>query len=100
MIQRNLIGADRPRSAPRHKIFLPTQVYLSTGETRAHLINVSSSGALVHATTTPHCEETIQVALCGALIPARVRWVDGRRFGLSFLQPLGDAQIKQLIGEV
>jgi hypothetical protein len=98
MIQRNLVGADRPRSA-RHKIFEPTQLHLAEGEVRAHLINVSLSGALVHAATAPRRGETVRVELCGTPVAAQVRWVDGPRFGLAFVQPLDPAMLRQLLGE-
>lgn len=99
MKQRNIVDADRPRSAPRHKVFIPTEIILSTGEMRAHLINVSLSGALAHAVPAPACDELIQVAMCGTQVAARVRWVDGPRFGLSFALPLSPALLKQVLGD-
>ena len=97
MIQRNLMGADRPRSA-RHKIFEPTQLHLADGVVRAHLINVSLSGALVHSATPPRRGETVRVEICGTPVAGQVRWVEGSRFGLAFAQPIDPAMLGQLLG--
>jgi hypothetical protein len=98
-MQRNSLDSDRQRAAPRHKIFQPTQLHFASGEVRAHLINVSQSGALVHAAPTPRRGDMIRIEICGTLVPAQVRWTDGPRFGLSFIQPLDATTLKQLLGD-
>lgn len=99
MIQRSSLDAERQRSAPRHKIFQPTQVHFAAGEVRAHLINVSQSGALVHADPTPRRGDMIRIEIQGILVSAQVRWTDGPRFGLSFIQSLDALTLKQLLGD-
>jgi hypothetical protein len=99
MIQRNLVGADRPRSAPRHKIFEPTRLHLAEGEVRAHLINVSLSGALVHAQSAPRRGESVRIEIAGTTVAGQVRWADGPRFGLAFAQPLNPLLLGRLLGE-
>jgi hypothetical protein len=99
MRQRNLADADRARSAPRHKIFVPTEILFGNGEIRAHLINVSLSGALAHAAPPPPSGETVRIGICGTMVSARVRWTDGPRFGLAFAQPLSPTLLQRLLGD-
>ncbi|WP_420853397.1 PilZ domain-containing protein [Sphingomonas panacisoli] len=67
--------------------------------TRVHLLNLSVGGALIYAADPPEPGTAIRVR-CGAhLLPAQVAWKDHRRFGVTFVVPLTDADLNKTIAE-
>lgn len=88
----------RLRAKPRLKLFHPTELRDAEGAVqRAHLLDLSATGALVHAAEPPASDTTVQLLVDGALRAARVMWTDGRRFGLHFRLPLSDAQVSAVL---
>jgi len=64
---------------------------------RVHLLDLSNTGALVHAAAPPAIGAMVDVTCGFSLGAARVAWVDGKRFGLSFTQRLTDQQVRFVI---
>jgi hypothetical protein len=86
------------RAAPRHKTFEPTTLFTATGEVRAHILNLSATGALIHAADAPGRGERCTVVLAGREIAAEVMWVEGARFGIAFRGALMPDELARLLG--
>ena len=80
-LQAAMQQSDNGRASSRHKIFEPVLLSIGSENTdlRAHLINVSLSGALVHAATVPELGNSVQLQINEAWIVGQVMWVSARR---------------------
>ena len=65
----------RLRETPRLKLFEPTEMDGPGGTVRAHILDLSATGALVHAVRPPCVGEHVQLRVAGIL----------RRLNLSYL---------------
>jgi hypothetical protein len=90
-------GEHRMRAAPRFKLFQPTAMTTAAGTARVHLLNLSTGGALVHATEAPTPGSLLRLQCGEEQRVARVAWANGRRFGAAFSLPLTDAQVEALV---
>lgn len=88
----------KDRAARRHKTFVPTSIQSSRGELRAHILNLSMTGALLHAEPAPGRGQRVIVMLGGRRVAAMVAWVEGARFGVAFAHPLGESEVADLLG--
>jgi hypothetical protein len=82
------------RASRRLKIFQPAALLGPDGRSRIHLLDVSRTGVLAHADLPPGPGARVELECAGLVLPARVRWRDGRRFGLEFDSPLGGDQLE------
>lgn len=87
------VDARRLRAKPRHKMSEPTSVAGPDGTARAHMLDLSATGALLHSLTPPQKHATVRLFVSGSARPARVMWVEDRRFGVHFRLPLSDAEM-------
>lgn len=88
----------RLRAKPRLKAFQPTELRRADGAVvKVHLLDLSCTGALVHAAEPPARGETAYLLLNGAFRAGEVAWSEERRFGLHFGVPLTDAQLGELL---
>lgn len=78
---------------PRLKVFQPIQLETAAGTVRAHLLNLSRTGALIHCADAPEHGAIVRVTLGNTANRARVMWRDGKRFGVAFAGKLAPAQI-------
>ena len=85
------------RVASRLKVFQPVELHTDKGCVRAHLLNVSATGALVHTPSPPDPGSVVKLTINGGLRAARVVWTDGARLGISFARALLETQVQQLI---
>ncbi len=83
-------GHASKRRSRRFKIFEPIRIRTRAGEQRAHLIDVSQTGALVHAMPAPECGDPVVLWINAYTMSAKVMWVAGPRFGISFSTHLDD----------
>ena len=89
--------APRDRASPHLKIFEPILFIADEVEARAHLLNISTTGALVHSTQPPESGSAIQLVMNGSRYQARVVWSDGARFGITFGSHLSAAVIEAIL---
>ena len=89
--------AGNRRGAVRLKIFQPAEMERSATRDRVHLLNISTTGALIYGEEAPAIGTTVKLACGFPLGEARVAWAGGRCFGVAFANPLPKAQIDALL---
>ena len=87
------------RASQRVKVFQPAALRCADGARRIHLLDVSRTGILGHALSPPDPGERVELDCAGLVAAARVRWRDGRRFGLEFDTPLTHDRLEVLARE-
>ncbi|NIJ09327.1 hypothetical protein FHS31_002959 [Sphingomonas vulcanisoli] len=78
---------DHPaRNAKRQKIFEPFVICGPKGERRAHLLDISETGALIHS--EPSCDRgaLVRLSIQDTTVAAQVAWSSPPRFGVTFSQ--------------
>lgn len=85
------------RGQPRLKVFLPIELYAGTTPLRAHLLDLSASGALVHSVAAPAPGSPVRLMIGGLVRTARVVWQDGVRFGIAFAVPLREIEVERML---
>jgi hypothetical protein len=85
------------RGTPRRKVFLPIEIYAGTTPLRAHLLDLSATGALVHSITAPMPGTPVRLMVGGLVRSARVVWQDGVRFGIAFALPLREVEVERML---
>lgn len=94
-----LDGVHHLRATPRYKLFQPGAMGTAGGAVRAHLLNVSAGGAMLHAPDAPVKGALLNICCGGVMHAARVAWVRAPKFGVSFVCPLATAEIDRLLAE-
>lgn len=92
--------ADAPASSrvsPRHKLFEPVTMTIDDNPARAHILNISATGALVHSLTPPSTDAKINLELDGRQHCVSMVWSDGNRFGVRFRTPITGALIRTVL---
>lgn len=92
-------SAAASRHAARSKIFQPGEMHGITGTHRVHLLDLSTTGALVYGKQTPQVGDVVRLVAVIPLGPARVMWVSGKRFGVAFATSLSSATVEQILAE-
>lgn len=87
----------RLRREPRLALFQPTEMSDGAGLRRAHLLDVSATGALVYAADAPPKGSEVAIGVTGAMMVATVMWVDDRRFGVSWRDPMTRDQVDGVV---
>jgi hypothetical protein len=64
---------------------------------RAHVLNVSRSGALVHAASGMLIGSMIVLNSGPLSVAGQVAWVDGTRLGLAFHRNISESQLEHLL---
>ena len=72
------------RASKREKIFEPATLLYGGDARRAHLLDISMTGALAHADYPPDIGSNVLIRCAQQDLHGSVVWVDGKRFGLSF----------------
>lgn len=90
-------SAEQRRHAARRKTFEPVALSFGGIEARAHLLDLSCSGALAHCEKPPAAGSYVSVRAPGFLSSGRVMWAKGKRFGIQFSQPLDQLDVDALI---
>lgn len=95
------MSSDTPtsaRRASRAKVFQPGEMHTISGAQRIHLLDLSASGALVYsAGRVPEVGAVVRLTAGAPIGAARVKWVVGKKFGVSFATPLPQERIDQLL---
>lgn len=95
----NTTGGRRLRTAPRHKLFQPTEMSWASGATRVHLLNLSTGGALAHAVEAPLAGTSLRIRCGERVLLARVAWARGPKFGVCFATPMTQHQLDHVLDE-
>lgn len=85
------------REDARYDVLIEGIVSVGRQRTPIHVINVSRSGALCQAPVHPPAGTDVLVAVAATLLPARVAWARGERFGIVFHHPVGEAWVHMLV---
>lgn len=85
------------RYGQRLKIFLPVTLRWAGVQERAHLLDISPTGARMHAAIAPASREAIEIEWEGVTFPGQCVWSRGNRFGITFSNPITKTQIETLL---
>ena len=85
------------RARPRVKVFQPVELRIEGTARRGHLLDVSASGALVHAPVPPLAGASVVLVLGTVPHAARVMWLEGTRFGLAFTFRLSEIELERIL---
>ncbi|MFC3440396.1 PilZ domain-containing protein [Sphingobium rhizovicinum] len=90
-------GDAASHDAMRRKLFEPVQLRHDGIALRAHMLDLSASGALLHCERrAPRPGSGIIIQTDGMRVAAHVVWVDGKKFDVHFDAPLDAATIRGL----
>ncbi len=93
-----MTGAAGRTRAPRYKAFQPCVIEIDGSERRAHVLNISMSGALIHV-GSPVPPGTHLTLRCGLLSTAGiVAWEQNLRAGIAFEGAIPDARLQGVLG--
>jgi hypothetical protein len=83
--------------APRRKAFQPATVRLGTEELRAHVLDVSRTGAMFHC-RAPLARDSLITIRCGeTTVRGRIVWSEDGRHGIAFTHALPDRMVEAMI---
>lgn len=88
----------RAQRARRFKVFHPAESRVGLIRARVHLLDISTTGALLHHPDPPASETLLEIHCGGFRLLARVMRREGTRVGVQFLVPLNESQRDALIG--
>ncbi|HEU4961997.1 MAG TPA: PilZ domain-containing protein [Sphingomonas sp.] len=87
----------RGGAARRHKTFWPTILRTATGNRRAHILNISRTGAKLHAQLPAKTGETVEILVEESWRGGLVRWSNGSAFGIAFNEPVPEDVLDQCL---
>lgn len=79
---------DAARRAARLKLFEPVKLRCGGVAVRAHLLDLSVTGALAHSDRPPAPGDHVLIEGESLAVAGRVMWVRAKRFGVHFDLPL------------
>lgn len=85
------------RCATRLKLFEPVLLRLHGMPFRAHLLDLSTTGALAHSERTPCVGDQVFIEGEPLCVSGRVVWVRTQRFGIRFDVPLADMIVQRVV---
>lgn len=91
------LAVQRQRAATRHKLFEPIILRLRDGGVRAHMLDLSTTGALLHSTRPPLAGAQVRVESETFVAAARVIWVRAKRFGIRFETALSEISVDRAL---
>jgi len=81
---------QRDQAARRFKTFWPTEMRRVNEQHRVHVLNISRTGAKIHAREAMDINQTLEIVIGGERRGATVRWKLGQTFGIVFDEPISD----------
>lgn len=85
------------RTAKRLKVFEPAVLHHAGTTARIHLLDFSYTGARLHGAAPLQPGAIVHITCRTLLITARIAWVRGPKYGVTFLTPLRSSDIAALI---
>ena len=95
MQEHHLLGASR--RATRLKLFEPVLLRVQGLPVRAHLLDLSMTGALAHSDNPPQVGDHVVIEASALSVAGRVMWVRAKRFGIHFDFPLPQPTIDRVV---
>lgn len=80
------IPVPERRAAKRLKTFIPADILLHDALKRVHVLNVSTTGALIHVGCDVPVSDVIKLTVSGADLKGSVAWAQGVVIGVQFYQ--------------
>lgn len=91
------VACEAVKRAPRLKVFEPIQLTNGARVLRGHMLNVSITGALVHADASLRAGDIVTIRLRDTDLVARIVRVAGSRLGMMFARPISETMLATLI---
>ena len=88
-----------PRRSRRLKVFLPSEIVIDDAAVRAHVLDISTSGSLLHTGTEPELGSDVVLHLNHDALSAKIVWVGSGRMGIQFTTELTASQIEQILSD-
>jgi hypothetical protein len=85
------------RKSRRSRIFEPARLLDHRGDKQAHVLDISTTGLLLHAPHAPKLGQHIGISFAGEAVVGRVAWIDRRYFGVALLEPLDERTVLRII---
>ena len=83
------------RASRRHRVLLAAEIEAKGERRRAHLLNISETGAKLDADEVPVEGDAIILHREGITVAGTVSWVIDHRFGVQFDAPVDTALIAE-----
>lgn len=93
----NYAATRATRVSARAKLFQPVEVHSAAGRRRAHLLDLSATGALLALADLPGSARILTLHCGGVQRIARVAWAVDGRCGIAFARPLAPAELEELL---
>lgn len=88
---------DAAQRAARRKLFEPVQLRCGRVSVRAHLLDLSVTGALAHSDRPPAPGDHVLIEGASLGVAGRVMWVRDKRFGVHFDLPLTNVIVDRAV---
>lgn len=85
------------RKSRRHRLFEPATVFDAKGEKRAHVLDLSATGLLLHSSKPLSPGTNIALTFAKQPVVGRVMWADHRYCGIAFLEPLTEERVREIV---
>ncbi|MCP1468889.1 hypothetical protein J3E64_000560 [Sphingobium sp. OAS761] len=94
------VSFEQTRRATRHKLFEPVTLRMHGFSVRAHLLDLSETGALGHSDQPPYDGD--HVIIEGGILCAtgHIVWVRGKKFGVRFDTPLAPQKVLGILDDL
>lgn len=86
-------NGPRQRSNKRSMVLLSARIRTTDGQIDVRLRNLSQTGALLEADDLPPVGSEVVFERGETIVPARVAWSKGRRFGIEFHTPIEESEL-------
>ncbi len=86
------------RSAKRNRVLLAAKLSTSFGEVDARLRDLSQKGALVECDERFSVGDDVVFTRGATVVPARVAWTGGNRYGLEFKRMIDESEVLVQLG--
>ena len=85
------------RRDERERVLIPANLRREKGVTRAVLLNLSRTGAMMASVSPPEMDEKVRL-LCEDLEAAgKIVWAKGYQFGIAFHQKIDEQQVAAIV---
>lgn len=99
-MQTAIAPVQRPRKAPRKRVFLTAKLFTSDGVSNVRVRDLSKSGARVFAGRVLAADCDVIFKRGSIFAAARVVWSKGAEAGLGFYRDLSDADVSSTLPSV